>query len=254
MNDVGRERDLDDLRAGRPVDVQASVIRVVERLCRSQAGPAGPRHLPAGRVKVWNPWLMNVTVGPGWDRQRPRKEVIEAPQPSGRDRRGHVGGNCHGSRRGADRGGQQQLAEHHDPLRQRRPARRTLTISTSVVSRRPFRIEHTLPVNRSPGRSAGGLVYSRHAVGVRHGRKWRLGEPSAGERIAAHHGRWSRRRRERAGGGRASARDGDRATYAFAPTGTFDPDRSRSFTIRIAASLPGAPITQPPGCVPEPHW
>ena len=30
--------------------------------------------------------------------------------------------------------------------------------------------------------------------------------------------------------------------------------RARSFRIRSAASLPGAPITQPPGCVPEPHW
>ena len=28
----------------------------------------------------------------------------------------------------------------------------------------------------------------------------------------------------------------------------------RSFRIRSAASLPGAPMTQPPGCVPEPHW
>jgi hypothetical protein len=30
--------------------------------------------------------------------------------------------------------------------------------------------------------------------------------------------------------------------------------RSRSPRIRWAASLPGAPVTQPPGCVPEPHW
>ena len=30
--------------------------------------------------------------------------------------------------------------------------------------------------------------------------------------------------------------------------------RARSFRIRSAASLPGAPMTQPPGCVPEPHW
>ena len=30
--------------------------------------------------------------------------------------------------------------------------------------------------------------------------------------------------------------------------------RARSLRIRSAASLPGAPITQPPGCVPEPHW
>jgi hypothetical protein len=29
---------------------------------------------------------------------------------------------------------------------------------------------------------------------------------------------------------------------------------SRSLTIRCAAIFPGAPITQPPGCVPEPHW
>ena len=29
---------------------------------------------------------------------------------------------------------------------------------------------------------------------------------------------------------------------------------SRSLTIRCAAILPGAPITQPPGWVPEPHW
>ncbi len=29
---------------------------------------------------------------------------------------------------------------------------------------------------------------------------------------------------------------------------------SRSFRTWPAASLPGAPITQPPGCVPEPHW
>ena len=29
---------------------------------------------------------------------------------------------------------------------------------------------------------------------------------------------------------------------------------SRSSTIRCAASFPGAPITQPPGWVPEPHW
>src|SRR5262245_39049062 len=30
--------------------------------------------------------------------------------------------------------------------------------------------------------------------------------------------------------------------------------RDRSLRIRCAASLPGAPMTQPPGCVPEPHW
>ena len=30
--------------------------------------------------------------------------------------------------------------------------------------------------------------------------------------------------------------------------------RPRSLRIRFAASLPGAPMTQPPGCVPEPHW
>jgi hypothetical protein len=30
--------------------------------------------------------------------------------------------------------------------------------------------------------------------------------------------------------------------------------RARSLRIRSAASLPGAPITQPPGCVPDPHW
>src|SRR5262249_54156615 len=29
---------------------------------------------------------------------------------------------------------------------------------------------------------------------------------------------------------------------------------ARSFRICAAASLPGAPMTQPPGCVPEPHW
>ncbi len=29
---------------------------------------------------------------------------------------------------------------------------------------------------------------------------------------------------------------------------------SRSLRICWLASLPGAPITQPPGCVPEPHW
>ena len=32
------------------------------------------------------------------------------------------------------------------------------------------------------------------------------------------------------------------------------PVRARSLRIRPAASLPGAPITQPPGWVPEPHW
>ena len=30
--------------------------------------------------------------------------------------------------------------------------------------------------------------------------------------------------------------------------------RARSLRIRSAASFPGAPMTQPPGCVPEPHW
>ena len=30
--------------------------------------------------------------------------------------------------------------------------------------------------------------------------------------------------------------------------------RPRSFRMRCAASFPGAPITQPPGWVPEPHW
>ncbi len=29
---------------------------------------------------------------------------------------------------------------------------------------------------------------------------------------------------------------------------------ARSARMRAAASFPGAPITQPPGCVPEPHW
>ncbi len=29
---------------------------------------------------------------------------------------------------------------------------------------------------------------------------------------------------------------------------------SRSRRIRWAASFPGAPVTQPPGCVPDPHW
>ena len=29
---------------------------------------------------------------------------------------------------------------------------------------------------------------------------------------------------------------------------------ARSFRIWPAASLPGAPITQPPGWVPDPHW
>ena len=31
-------------------------------------------------------------------------------------------------------------------------------------------------------------------------------------------------------------------------------EAARSLRIRCAASLPGAPMTQPPGCVPEPHW
>ena len=28
----------------------------------------------------------------------------------------------------------------------------------------------------------------------------------------------------------------------------------KSPKICVAANLPGAPMTQPPGCVPEPHW
>ena len=32
------------------------------------------------------------------------------------------------------------------------------------------------------------------------------------------------------------------------------PARARSLRIWPAASLPGAPMTQPPGCVPDPHW
>jgi len=41
------------------------------------------------------------------------------------------------------------------------------------------------------------------------------------------------------------------ASWQRTPT---QPWRARSPRIRIAASLPGPPVTQPPGWVPEPHW
>ena len=57
---------------------------------------------------------------------------------------------------------------------------------------------------------------------------------------------------------RGSPDDRQPGARAQAVTATFDslilPARARSLRIWPAASLPGAPITQPPGCVPEPHW
>ncbi len=47
---------------------------------------------------------------------------------------------------------------------------------------------------------------------------------------------------------------GTRARSWLRPAQTPAPARSRSLRIWPAASLPGAPITQPPGWVPDPHW
>ncbi len=51
----------------------------------------------------------------------------------------------------------------------------------------------------------------------------------------------------------------DRVWRLAAPKGSFVRRRgrqtlARSLRIRCAASFPGAPITHPPGWVPEPHW